>query len=74
MVQQAYFVVAKGAIENKKLLNNVLFGVENEGFLLAIENQFDQTFREIGIDVIAKYTDGQNVYILLKKVMLCSYY
>lgn len=77
LVQQAFFVVAYGAIENKKLLNNVLLGVENGGFLLTVENQFDQKFRENGIDVIAKYTDGQNTYILLKKVMItlqCYYF
>lgn len=74
LVQEAFFVVANGAIENKKILNNVLFGVENGGFLLTVENQFDQTFRENGIDVIAKYTDGQNTYVLLKKVMSYLYY
>lgn len=70
LVQQAYFVIANGVIENKKLLNNVLSGVENGGFLLTVENQFDITFRENGIDIVAKYTDGQNTYVLLKKVMV----
>ncbi|XP_025202473.1 fatty acid synthase-like [Melanaphis sacchari] len=65
--KQSFFVVANGAIENKQLLNNVLSGVQNGGFLLSIEHQFDSKFRQVGLDVVAKYTDGQNLYILFKK-------
>lgn len=67
--KQSFFVVAYGAIENTKLLSNVLVGVENGGFLLTVERAFDSTLRQSGVDVIAKYTDGQQYYVLLKKVM-----
>jgi len=67
----SFFVVANGAIDNKQLLNNILSGIKNGGFLLTVERQFDSKFRQVGIDVIAKYSDGQNLYILLKKVILC---
>lgn len=67
--QQVFFVIANGAIENN-ILNNILSGVQNGGFLLTIERQFDSKFRQIGLDVIAKYSDGQNVYVLLKKVTI----
>jgi len=67
----SFLVVANGAIDNKQLLNNILSGVENRGFLLTVERQFDSKFRQVGVDVVAKYSDGQNVYILLKKVILC---
>jgi len=65
----SFLVVANGAIDNKQLLNNILSGVENGGFLLTVERQFDSQFRQVGLDVIAKYSDGQNLYILLKKVI-----
>jgi len=67
---QSFFVVANSAIDNKQLLNNILSGVRSGGFLLTVEHQFDSKFRQVGVDVIAKYTDGQNLYILLKKVIL----
>nr|WJN62148.1 fatty acid synthase 1 [Rhopalosiphum padi] len=63
----SFFVLANGAIDNKQLLNNILSGVQNGGFLLTVENQFDSNFRQVGVEVIAKYTDGKNLYILLKK-------
>jgi len=65
----SFFVLANGAIDNKQLLNNILSGVQNGGFLLTVENQFDSNFRQVGVEVIAKYTDGKNLYILLKKVI-----
>lgn len=68
----SFLVVTNGAIDNKQLLDNILSGVENRGFLLTVERQFDSKFRQVGVDVISKYSDGQNVYILLKKVMLCT--
>lgn len=69
--KQAFLVVANGAIENTKLLSNVLVGVESGGFLLTVERTFDSTFnlRQSGVDIIAKYTDGQQYYVLLKKVI-----
>jgi hypothetical protein len=67
--KQSFFVVANSVIENTKLLSNVLVGVESGGFLLTVERAFNSTFRQSGVDVIAKYTDGQQYYILLKKVM-----
>lgn len=63
-----FFVIAKGAIENN-ILTNILSGIQYGGFLLTIERQFDSKFRQIGLDVIAKYTDNQNIYVLLKKVI-----
>lgn len=69
MEQQAFLVVTNGAIENKKLLENISFGVVNGGFLLTVERQFDPKFRQVGIDIIAKYSDGENAYVLLKKVI-----
>ncbi|XP_022181593.1 fatty acid synthase-like [Myzus persicae] len=63
----SFLVVANGAIDNKQILNNILSGVENRGFLLTVERQFDSKFRQVGVDVVAKYSDNQNVYILLKK-------
>lgn len=73
MEQQAFLVVANGVIENKKLLENVLFGVIDGGFLLTVERQFDPKFRQVGIDIIAKYSDGKNAYVLLKKVVSFLY-
>lgn len=67
LVNPSFFVVANSAIDNKQLLNNILSGVQRGGFLLTVEHQFDSKFRQVGVDVIAKYTDGQNLYILLKK-------
>lgn len=67
--KQAFFVVTNGAIENTKLLSNLLVGVETGGFLLTVERTFESTFRQSGVDVIAKYTDGQQYYVLLKKVI-----
>lgn len=71
--QQVFLVIAYGAIENKKLLENVLFGVVDGGFLLTVESQFDPKFRQVGIDIIAKYSDGKNSYVLLKKVISFLY-
>lgn len=67
--KSSFLVVANGAIDNKQLLDNILSGVDNGGFLLTVECQFDSKFRQVGVDVIAKYSDGQNLYILLKKVI-----
>jgi len=67
--QKSFFVVTKNVIDNEKLLNNVLLGVKDGGFLLTVEQQFNSKFRQVGIEVIAKYTDGQNYYVLLKKVI-----
>jgi len=66
----SFLVVANGVVDNKQLLNNILSGVKNGGFLLTVERQFDSKFRQVGLDVIAKYSDGQNLYVLLKKVIL----
>lgn len=71
--QQSFFVVANGAIENEKLLNNLLPGVKNDGFLLTVERQFNSNYRHVGLEFIAKYTDGQNIYVLLKKVIINVY-
>lgn len=68
----SFLVITNGAIDNKQLLNNILSGVENRGFLLTVERQFDSKFRQVGVDVIARYSDGQNIYVLLKKVTLCT--
>lgn len=67
--QQSFFVVSSGAIENEKLLNNILSGVANGGFLLSVERQFDLKHRYNEVEFIAKYTDGHNFYILFKKVL-----
>jgi len=67
--QQSFFVVSYGVIENEKLLKNVLSGVENGGFLLTVERQFDLKYRHNEVEFIAKYTDGHKFYILLKKVI-----
>lgn len=66
--RQSFFAVATGAIENADLLQNVLPGIQAGGFLLTIESNLDAKFRQVGLDVVAKYTDGQNIYVLLKKV------
>lgn len=67
--QRAFFVVTYGAIENKRFMENILSGVENGGFLLTVERHFDSKFRQVGLDVVARYTDGHNSYVLLKKVI-----
>lgn len=67
--QQTFFVVTNSAIENN-LLDNLLFGVKTGGFLLTVENYFDPKFTHIGVDVVARYSDGQSFYVLLKKVIL----
>lgn len=69
--KSSFLVVANGTIDNKQLLNNVLSGVKNGGFFLTVERQFDPKFRQVGVDVIAKYSDGEKLYILLKKVISC---
>lgn len=71
--RQSFFVIANGAIENEKLLNNVLPGVKNDGFLLSVERQFRSNYRQVGVEFIAQYTDGQNIYVLLKKVIIYVY-
>lgn len=68
MEQQVFFVITNGSIENN-LLDNILSGVQYGGFLLTIERQFDLKFKHIGLDLIAKYSDSQNIYVLLKKVI-----
>lgn len=67
--QRAFLVVAYGAVGNERLMENVLFGVERGGFLLTIERNFDPRFRRVGLHVVAKYTDGHESYVLLKKVI-----
>lgn len=69
--KSSFLVVANGTIDNKQQLNNVLSGVKNGGFFLTVERQFDPKFRQVGVDVIAKYSDGEKLYILLKKVISC---
>lgn len=64
----SFFVVVAGAIENADLLKNVLPCVRNGGFLLTVESNFNPKFRHVGLDMIAKYSDGQIYYVLLKKV------
>lgn len=71
--RQSFFVVANGAIDNEKLLNNILPGVKNGGFLLTVERQFHSNYRQVGVEFISKYTDGQNNYVLLKKVIIYVY-
>jgi len=71
--QRAFFVVAYGAVENKSFMENILSGVENGGFLLTVERHFDSKFRQVGLDVVARYTDGHNSYVLLKKVIYIYY-
>lgn len=68
--KQSFFVITNGAIENEKLLNNLLSGVKDGGFLLTVEPNFETKYRQVGVEFIAKYTDGLNTYILLKKVIL----
>lgn len=63
----AFFVVANGAVENQNLLNNLLPGVKSEGFLLSVEQ--DLKLKPNGADIVAKYSDGHNYYVLLKKVI-----
>ncbi|VVC46315.1 Hypothetical protein CINCED_3A018656 [Cinara cedri] len=65
--RQSFFVVATSVVENADLLKNVLSGVQTGGFLLTVESKFDSKFRQVGLDVVAKYSDGQNFYVLLKK-------
>lgn len=60
--------MAAGAVENADLLRNVLPGVRAGGFLLTVESDWDAKFRQVGLDAVARYTDGRDVYVLLKKV------
>lgn len=68
--QQVFLVIANGAMENDKLLENLLSGIKNGGFLLTVERNFDSKFKRSGLDVVAKYSDGHDIYVLIKKVIL----
>ncbi|XP_050421854.1 fatty acid synthase-like [Adelges cooleyi] len=65
--EPANFVLAYGAIGNQNAFNNILAGVKDGGFLLTVEHGFDSKFRQIGLDVVAQYSDGHNTFVLLKK-------
>ncbi|XP_050542991.1 fatty acid synthase-like [Daktulosphaira vitifoliae] len=61
-------VLTHGVIENKNLFSNIIAAVKNGGFLLTVEHSFDPKFKQTGIEIVAKYTKGHNMFILLKKV------